>query len=289
MDEEELKEIARGTFAIAHVVGKRVQVMWFVGIPEGLGHPDCIPWYYCTQELPKNLVNCRQTLTQTRPIIRNREDLCVLNSEVKQGQPVSAIRLRPVPELLRSKEFIEEVGALAKNLSVCVDLEGSVLSHAFYLLRNFNVNVRCSDLFVPELKPKRFDKLVRDLVPVRISSAGEHVKVYRITGVELLSVLKAKVIEEALELFWSETCEQSKEEIVDLLEVIKAICHHQGFTDEELHNIAKEKLAKRGGFTNGLVLRETQEIPLINVAPLEPNLFDKLESVEEVTIEVPPK
>jgi len=288
LEEEELKQIARGTFAIARAVGKPVQVMWFVGIPEGLGHPDCIPWYYCTQQVPKNLVTYSQTLTQTRPIIRNREDLCVLSAEVKQGQPISAIRLRPVPELLRSKEFIKDVATLAKNVSVCVDLEGSVLSHAFYLLKNFGVNVRCPDLFVPELKPKRFNKLVRDLVPVRISSAGEHVKVYRITGVELLSVLKAKVIEEALELFWSDTCEQSKEEIVDLLEVLKAICYHQGFTDEELHSLAKEKLSKRGGFTSGIVLSETQEIPLINEAPFEPNLFDRLDSAEGLTIEVPP-
>jgi len=278
---DELRQIAKGTFAIANAINARVQVMWFVGIPDGLGHPPCIPWYYTTQELPESLVADKRSLVQKEPLIRRREDLEILRCEVEDSQSISRIRLRPVPELLRSKEFIEDVAELAKRRSVSVVIEGSVLSHAYYLLRNCGVDVICSDLFAPEFKPKEFNKLVRDLIPVKIRSRGEKAKVLRLTGNKLASVLKAKAVEEALELFWSDSIEQSKEEMVDLLEVIRALSHYAGLLNGDLEKLAEKKRGKRGSFDEGLVLRETVEIPLIKAVPATPNLFEDLEFDQE--------
>lgn len=286
---EELRMIGRGTFAVAQAVGAPVQVMWFVGIPQGFGHPRCLPWYYTTQEVPRKLVSHKKSVVQKEPIIRRREDLDVLRCELEEPTSIKKIRLRPIPELLRSKDFIEDVAALARKLSVAVVMEGSVLSHAYYLLRNSGVNVICADLFAPQFEPKPFQKLVRDLIPLKIRSHGEKAKIVRVTGDELASILKAKAVEEALELFWSETSDQDKEEMVDLLEVINCLSHHKGVRKGDLDILAENKRAKRGGFAQGFVLEETEEIPLLILAPESPNLFADLKSTEPDSLDLEPR
>jgi predicted house-cleaning noncanonical NTP pyrophosphatase (MazG superfamily) len=277
----ELREIAKGTCAIAEALNAPAQVMWFVGIPEGVGHPPCIPWYYTTQELPKTVIADKRAVIQREPLIRRREDLDILRSEPEESKSITRIRLRPVPELLRSKEFIEDVAVLANSLGVAVVIEGSILSHAYYLLKNSGAKVICSDPFAPPFQRKAFHKLVRDLIPVKIRSRGEKAKVIRVTGDQFISLLKAKAVEEALELFWSDTSEQDKDEMVDLLEVIRALCRSEGASNDDIDMLAQSKRAKRGGFLEGFVLEETQEVPLFQLATNTPKLFPEIESDDE--------
>lgn len=283
---DELREIARGTYKIACAVGKAVQLMWFTGIPPGLGHPACLPWYYSTEEPPNRLPEHKKGLVPRGPVIRNQEDVERLRIEIEEHKSTSTIRLRPIPDLLRSKQFIKDVSALAKQLSVAVELEGSILSHAYYLLKRYGVDVLCSDPFALKFKPKRFDKLVRDKIPVRIESHGEIVEVIRLTGRELSSFLRAKVVEEALELFWTDTPEHRMEEIADLLEVLRALSKHEDFKDNQLEKIIKNKRAQRGGFDEGLILKQTQDVPLIQVESDASNLFDDIKSYNNVGREI---
>lgn len=276
---KDLQQIAKGTYAIAREVGGPVQLMWFTGIPPGLGHPTSLPWYFSTEELPKKLLAHRIRLASKGPVIRNIEDVERLKAEVQEHRTISTIRLRPAPSLLRCKQFIKDVSALAKLLSTPVVLEGSVLSHAYYLLKRCGVTVICSDPFAPQFKSKRFNKLVRDKIQVRIESHGEKAKVMRLTGHELSLVLRAKVLEEALELFWADTPDHRKEEIADLLEVLHSLSKHEGFKHEELEDIATNKRTERGGFDEGLVLKETLDVPLIHVESGPTALFDNFDSL----------
>jgi predicted house-cleaning noncanonical NTP pyrophosphatase (MazG superfamily) len=255
-----------------------VQVMWFVGIPAGYGHPTCLPWFSVTDKPPAVLRSQARTVSHRGFMIRKNEDLEKLRRGDSQN-PAGPIRLRPIPDLLRSRPFLQDVAELAKSLSTHVELEGSILAHAYYLLRKAGVRVVCSDPLTPEAKRQHFGKLVRDLIPVRIQSRGEKTRLLRLTGQELVAVLKAKAVEEALELFWSETPENCKEEIADLREVLLALVRQEGLTEQELDQVAQSKRQERGGFDQGIVLKETEEVPLMEILE-EPGLFDGNEVAE---------
>lgn len=280
LEDDELREIAKGTYQVALAVDAPVQVMWFIGIPSGIGHPKCLPWFFDVVSPPREVVSQPPTLGGRDPIIRKPEDLELLRSEIEDTKSVSTIRLRPLPELLRSREFMESVAAFAQRLSLSVLIEGSVLSHAYYILRQCGVRVACADPFAPVFKRQKFDKLVRDKIPLRIQSRGEEVNVVRLQQHELTSVLRSKAVEEALELFWAETFEEMREEIADLLEVIRALCVHEHIEDSELKRLEEAKRENRGAFDRGFFLKETQEVPIIRLASETPSLFTETASPE---------
>jgi predicted house-cleaning noncanonical NTP pyrophosphatase (MazG superfamily) len=280
LTEEEVRTIARGTYAVARAVNAPVEVMWFVGIPEGWGLPGCLAWYYSTEEPPSTLYGRRRAITRASFVVRREEDVEALETGARSGAGVSVVRVRPIPDLLRSRRFIEQISDVAIRKHLAVELEGSVLSHAYYLLRSKGVKVICCDPFLPAHERKQFDKLVRDLIPVKIRSEGERVRVVRITGSGLCALLKAKAVEEALELFWAETVGQCREEIVDLLEVLKSLAEQEGFEENELRALADQKRAEKGSFGEGVILKETQEIALLSGSGGS-ELFDDTESWEQ--------
>ena len=60
-----------------------------------------------------------------------------LESKLPKG---CALRLVPENKLLRDTDFVEEVARFAVQHNLPVRLEGSVLSHVFYILRRNNVS-----------------------------------------------------------------------------------------------------------------------------------------------------
>ncbi|KKK95355.1 hypothetical protein LCGC14_2673650, partial [marine sediment metagenome] len=75
LEKDEIKQISKGTYDIAKVVGKPVQVMWFVGIPDGLGHPDILPWYISTEATPDVVKDSPMRASLRSPLIRRLEDM----------------------------------------------------------------------------------------------------------------------------------------------------------------------------------------------------------------------
>jgi predicted house-cleaning noncanonical NTP pyrophosphatase (MazG superfamily) len=272
LSDNEIKEISRQTKRVSAYLKQPVEVMFFVGVDAKSGYPAILPWVHDVRG-PERHHNVSDAYYSGKPfVVTNETDLARLREAIKQTRERSKVyvRLRPTPDLLRSKEFVNKVAAAANNLGISVQLEGSILSHIYYMLTREKVHVRCLDAFLPAKKQK-FGKLVRDLIPVKIGSGGETAVTVTVPKAELAKLLKVKALEEAFELFWEDDTAKSFEEMADILEVIQSACTTYGRSFNELVKVAEKKREERGGFEKGVFLLETNDVPLLEAD--EPTLF----------------
>lgn len=104
---------------------------------------------------------------------------------------------------------------------------------------------------------KTYNKLVRDRIPEIIKADGKICTTEVLANEAYIEMLDAKLNEEIKEYQESKNIE----ELADLLEVIHAIVKARGYSLEQLEQIRQEKLHKRGGFENKVLLKEvTQNI-----------------------------
>jgi predicted house-cleaning noncanonical NTP pyrophosphatase (MazG superfamily) len=98
-------------------------------------------------------------------------------------------------------------------------------------------------------------KLVRDRIPDVIRESGREPEVTHVNGEKLRQALKAKLVEEALEL---KDAENVEEELADVLEVVDAIIDNYGIDRSKLEAVRKEKYDRLGGFSCGhyLIVQE---------------------------------
>ena len=261
----QLFEIAQAACRVADYRQNPIEVMFFTGVTLPTGSVCCLPWF-CTDKFRSSIAQTTGIRFSGRRItVRNREDAKWIRDQWQSGElrkPFS-IRLRPQPELLRSTELLTEIAQVAKTADVAVELEGSVLSHCYYILRSNSAKVCCVDALDQRLPKHRFGKLVRDKIPLRIEAHGERPLYLRVKPDQLLRLLKAKAVEESLELFWEDGSAQTISELTDLLEVIDSVSRLCGTSLDELLEAAQVKRDERGGFRDGLVLLETRAVPLI--------------------------
>ncbi len=95
-----------------------------------------------------------------------------------------------------------------------------------------------------------YGKLVRDKIPEIIESNGEKPIIRILNDEEYKQMLNEKLQEEVNEYLES----NNKEELGDIIEVIRGICSTLGITFEEVLEFADEKRVKRGGFDNKIFL-----------------------------------
>jgi predicted house-cleaning noncanonical NTP pyrophosphatase (MazG superfamily) len=101
---------------------------------------------------------------------------------------------------------------------------------------------------------KTFNKLVRDNIPEIIQTNGDTPHFHIIENDdEYLKALLDKDVEESKELAQT----PNLEELVDKLEVIRAIAKALGYTPEQLEQARAEKAATRGGFDKRIFLEST--------------------------------
>jgi predicted house-cleaning noncanonical NTP pyrophosphatase (MazG superfamily) len=276
LTDDELKSIARHTKRVCEHLNRPVEVMFFVGVDAKTGYPSILPWIHLLDLPEKQPKEAGDFYYAGKPFtVSNEVDLTRLRAAIDRKREVSKsyIRLQPSPELLRSKEFVLQVASVANDLRMPVQLEGSILSHIYYMLTKQNVRVRCADPFSPTQR-RFFGKLVRDLIPVTIESRGERTRTFTVPKEELAKLLKVKALEEAFELFWETDAAKSFEEMADILEVLQSACHAYGRDFEALSALAEKKRKLRGGFEKGVVLVETSFVPLIGDEDPELSLFD---------------
>jgi predicted house-cleaning noncanonical NTP pyrophosphatase (MazG superfamily) len=234
-------------------------VMSFVGSDEA--DRWILPWFFKAVEHRgvAAVEQSRSFYIGDRVTIRNGHDIGELETDLTRDpsrRPI--LTLRPEVQLLRDKQFVLEVASLATKHNLPVELEGSSLSHAYYLLDQAGAAVRVVDPFVRKERRRTFGKLVRDLVPVKIRRHGELADVYRPDRTELIPLVKAKLVEEALEHYWTDDTKHAVEELADVLEILRAAARAHGTDFEAVEAAAAKKRRERGGFESGVVLVETR-------------------------------
>ena len=100
-----------------------------------------------------------------------------------------------------------------------------------------------------------YNKLVRDKIPEIIQNANKIAVTEVVSDEEYLMLLDEKFVEESKEYYES----RDLEELADVLEVIYSIVKARGISIDELENIRKKKLEKRGSFGNKVFLKEVVE------------------------------
>lgn len=102
---------------------------------------------------------------------------------------------------------------------------------------------------------KMYNKLVRDKIPDIIASQGKKCVTDILKDDEYLKMIDEKLNEELKEYYE----DGSIEELADLLEVIYAAAKARGYTAEQLEDIRREKLLKRGGFEKKILLKQVMD------------------------------
>ena len=96
-------------------------------------------------------------------------------------------------------------------------------------------------------------KLIRDKIPQIIEENGEQYEVRVMEKKEFEKELKKKLVEEAKELTQAPPG-KLKDELVDVLEVMKSLCSHFKIKFSQVEKQQIEKRKKRGGFKKRLFL-----------------------------------
>ncbi len=105
------------------------------------------------------------------------------------------------------------------------------------------------------MKTIEYNKLIRDRIPEIIEKSGKEAVVEKAEGDHLLDLLNLKLDEELAEYKESGNIE----ELADLVEVIYGILECKGILIDNFETIRKDKVAKRGAFKEGLVLKKVIE------------------------------
>ena len=99
---------------------------------------------------------------------------------------------------------------------------------------------------------KVYNKLVRDKIPEIILKDNELPSTRILNDEEYIQELNKKLQEEVNEYLEAEIIE----EMVDILEVIRAILEHKGVTYEEIEEKRIKKATKRGAFKEKIYLEK---------------------------------
>jgi predicted house-cleaning noncanonical NTP pyrophosphatase (MazG superfamily) len=103
---------------------------------------------------------------------------------------------------------------------------------------------------------KKYDKLVRDRIPEIIALRGGTAICRTADEREYWEKLREKLREEVGEFLAAEDDRSRKEELADVLEVIKAIAAHLKCAEHEIEALRVKKAEERGGFERRIILDE---------------------------------
>lgn len=287
ISEHQIFEIAIFTQSLVDDLEKPATVMFFIN--NKIGYPEILPWFYSIDEIYDSTTDYTEVIFSEKKVtIKSKADFEEYkNLDITQHKK-NRIKLCLNVDLLREKEFIEEIGDFAKLNGCVVDIEGSILSHPYYVLKSKGVIVRCQNPLELSYNPKEFYKLVRDKIPVKIESQFETAISIKVLPSELLKLLKEKAIEEAFEFYWSKNNDNTIEELADLFEVIIGACKTFGISLEEIEKIAENKRQRRGGFEHGVFLIATKENSLFQLTKHEQNLFPAEDDYQDFKVKIKP-
>jgi predicted house-cleaning noncanonical NTP pyrophosphatase (MazG superfamily) len=101
---------------------------------------------------------------------------------------------------------------------------------------------------------RTYNKLVRDKIPEIIESKGEQAVTKILTDEEYWKSLFEKAYEELNEVKAADDHDETKAELADLLEVVRALSEYNGFSLSQIIEEADKKASERGGFSERIFL-----------------------------------
>lgn len=101
---------------------------------------------------------------------------------------------------------------------------------------------------------KKYDKLVRDRIPEIIKADGKECIVEVVDNKKKYELLERKLEEEVNEFLE----DKNLEELADVMEVLFGLADSLGYSEDELLAKREAKKNERGGFKEGIVLKEVK-------------------------------
>ena len=98
---------------------------------------------------------------------------------------------------------------------------------------------------------KIYNKLVRDRIPEIITADDKTCEIEIVSGIKKQELLEKKLLEEVNEYLE----DKNLEELAVIMEVLFGLANELGYSEEDLIKKRNEKLEKRGGFKEGIVLK----------------------------------
>lgn len=264
---DDVAKIAKSTYQLSQIVKDRLRVMWFVGV---YGRPQLaqsVPWF-CHR--PHDVKPVNIPLSHNYRGSDDRSHLKRLPVvEIQRPEDLSIVlptphrlRLMPTTDHMRNNRFLNDVASYAKKGGHAIELRGSGLAHAYYLLAKEGVPIvvpsQRSHLRVRRLQT--FGKLVRDGIPNKIRSNHEEVGIIKVPAEDRRRLLISKLMEEAQEVIESTNRDDLRSELADVLEVVRSLAAEANFDMSDIEGAADRKAAKLGSFNDGIVLVDTSGI-----------------------------
>lgn len=287
---EWIKEIAFQSRRIAEEEGRPLSIMWFVNVSSKCCQSKVFPWHheYYDSSITKLARSYRPKTPFDKTLtIRRNDDIEQLRQEAENPESsLKIINIQPCDEdLIRNKDILRVIGDLTKKIGATIQLEGGVLSHAYYQLMETKATVEVKHPFDDVEDKREFNKLVRDKIPLNIEQGGEIVNQAQLTGEHLLKALREKLVEEAFEVLDAIDQDSIIGELADVSEIIDGILFHLAVRRNELRQRQKQKRDKAGGFKNGIVLLETRNPLPTKKGLADVTLFEGINFNEKLVID----
>ncbi|MEY8849696.1 hypothetical protein AB9K26_12830 [Psychroserpens sp. XS_ASV72] len=253
LKKSEVATMANWALELANSMGKEVQLMAFAKLEDKPDSNGCLPWHFTNLKISEYKESLRfLPKGENIKIIKNMDDL----KSIENSDGLNGILIKPVTSLLRDYDFLIKISSLALKYNIPIYYEGSILSHAYYILSKNGTKVIPIASHEP-IDSIRYNKLVRDNIPIIIKKAGGVSHIRKIPKEKAITLLAQKLIEESIEVWNSNDNTELINELADVLEVIDALISYCGVDKKELAKIKKKKLIKRGGFKELFFLEET--------------------------------
>ena len=102
----------------------------------------------------------------------------------------------------------------------------------------------------------KYNKLVRDKIPAIIRNKGQTPTTRAASPSECFFLAKDKLWEEVREYADAKTKKERKEELADILEVVRLLARVEKIPFNEIENTRKKKAKERGAFKRWIILEE---------------------------------
>jgi predicted house-cleaning noncanonical NTP pyrophosphatase (MazG superfamily) len=236
-------------------VEKPVQLMALTRVDGVHGAAGLRAFHFTTDEVqrPTDTIQAASA-PRTSFVVRDFDDVAVLRANPAVG--AEGVRLRPDERCRRDLEFLREVSRAALDADAPIYFEGSLLGHAFHVMRETGAIVIPIDIASLQGPRVTHNKLVRDRIPTIVERSGSIARVRALDTSAAEQVLRQKLVEEALEAL-SAGSDDLVEEMADLREVLAALEALLPDGPAQVQAAMERKRADRGGFDELLFLEFT--------------------------------